>query len=219
MSAEHITSHNFDLSSRETFTNALFQQGCISQAFVESGLIDRFEHDEALGRDAAKHILIGDELGGFHHLKTSMDLGVENNSASSLLVRPSDYGEGGSQKLRKPAESRRKQRVAENGTFRSELVEIAGHTKRTLEGEDELATSAMFPSEWTAEDVLCCVVAASEHGTFVDADKKRQTVRLEYTDEPSNVTLQVVVRTATGKIATAYPVRPRAPQHSSQPTH
>lgn len=80
------------IQSRAELKLVLEMYGCVSKEFTEAGKFDCFEYDDARGTDAAKHILIGDKEGGFHHLQTAMDIESPQHSAASLLLSTNDVG-------------------------------------------------------------------------------------------------------------------------------
>jgi hypothetical protein len=89
---------------------------------------------------------------------------------------------------------RKKQSIRSNGVFRPKIVEI--------NGQEKLAGSAMFPNEWSTEDVVKAIVKVAK-----SAPEKHDFERASYTHngEVDRVQISVITGENSGKIITASP--------------
>ena len=164
----------------------------ISQSFSDSGILDLFSLDEAKGRDALPHILIGDEYGGAHHLRTIDELEVEGRQVASTIARPV--------KSKRPSYYRQAQKVQDNGVFRAKVVRIKGADGNLMEKE---TGSIFFPDEWTTQELLESVVEVSKTPGEHNPDTRA------YTHKGTSRGVPMIVNTddTTGKIVAARPER------------
>lgn len=176
---------------RQHFALSLVEKGLISDEFYRSGALDRFGSDEATGGDALSHILIGDELGGMHHLPTVMELGIQGRTVSSLV------GDANRPKV-SYSKFRREQRVKDSGAYRALGVEIQGPDGTKF---SKLEGSSMFPNDWTTEKVLQSIVTVADTPGKHDPERKS----LFHEAEVDGVKVRVVTDEKTGKIITASP--------------
>jgi len=192
---------------RIEFTYNLVNHGLMSREFAESGLLDNFELDNETGHDAIKHILVGDLMGGCHHLRTVAELGITNRRIASEIydpVRPE----------RKIGKFRKEQERHVNGAFRSNIVEIEedGINYRKLNQIElggkilEVASgSTMFPDEWSAEDVLGAIAWVAKTPPSEES-LKGVSPSLIHKAVVNGVKIKVVTYKETGKIITGTPI-------------
>ncbi len=175
-------------ASQSAFANVLQEQGLVSPELVDSGMIDMFARDDSVGMDTLEHILVGDEQGGGHHLRTMNDLGLEDRTVMSEINPGGDPERPIHKKLV------REQSIRPNSAFRSRIVEIGDKQK--------VGGSAMFPNEWSTEDVINSIAAVA-----LTPPAKHDLERLSFIHqgEVNGVRIQVVTSEATGKIITAAP--------------
>jgi hypothetical protein len=197
--AEHLNGRAEILA--DPLVKKLISAGELTESVISDGTLGRFAHDETPGstRGAVEHILVGDEQGGLHHARSVVNGGIEGRSVSSQV--------DGSRKLK---EYRRRQRVKPNGTYHANTVEIEGNTGTFVKARG----SAMFPDDWSSEDVLRKIVEVADgapgkltdrgtllHEGFVASGIEKPG------EEPTFVKVRALTDPSTGKILTAHPVK------------
>jgi hypothetical protein len=179
--------------ARQQLLLKLVDAGLITKEFYASGVAEEFAVDEALHRDALTHMLVGDETGGVHHLPTLIALGVDNVIVASVINDPLNP--------KKPLRRfRREQRIRENGVFVAKDVQIKGADGSIYKKD---GGSAMFPSEWSTQQVLETVLATSQ--TLGQVDEDRATTF--HAAEINGVKVIAITDNKTGKIITGFPRR------------
>lgn len=169
------------------FIGRLVDKDLVSLDLIKSGDLEMFDKDTATEWDALAHILVGDENGGAHHLRTIMKLEVGGRQVGSKLR----------DKVEDPIDMalEDKQRIQKNGTYRPRLVRV--------EGKDKLEGSTMFPDEWPTEKVIKSIVATAK-----SVPTKHDLERSSYMHRQNidGVRVNVVTDEKTGKIITASPM-------------
>lgn len=173
----------------------LVSAGSISAEFAQSDVPERFEINPAKGKDAIKHILVGDHDGGLHHIRTMMELDVPNRSIYSIISDPK-------KPEKTPKQFERDQKIRQNDTAKPLGVLIDGTLKYDFKTKDKLCGSVLFPDSWSAEDVLCAVVLAVDNGEK-EWDIERQSI--VHTMDVEGVKVRAVTDLNTSKIITASP--------------
>ena len=173
------------LQRRADFVQLLQTDGLISNDLATSGELDSFELDIKTGGDALIHTLIGNENGGAHHMRTILDLEIPNRVVASEVNSPSD---------RPISELRREQSVRPNGAFRARIIGIDSKAKE--------GGSAMFPTEWSTEDVIRAILTVSRTAP-TNHDGERGLYL--HVSEINGVRVSVTTNEKTGKIITAFP--------------
>jgi hypothetical protein len=170
-------------AQREHFTEQLVEKGMISQEYASSGALDSFGMNEQSCSDALVHVLVGDGRGGGHHLRTMVEMG--NNTAASVIQTRDN---------RPYNKLKAEQSVRPSGVFRARYVQLNGNRKQGI--------SAMFPNEWSTEDVLRAIV-----GTAYTPPLEHDFERSSYVhiSEVNGVRVRVVTDEKSGKIITAAP--------------
>ncbi len=185
------------LVERQNLASALLANGLISQEFYDSGALDYFLLNEQAQFDGLSHILLGDERGGAHHLRTLQVLGVDSLEVASAVKDPRFPGKSFARVVREQA-------VRDNGVYRPMHIVSAreqdGHTVRlTKEGG-----STMFPDEWSTQEVLEAIIEVSKMDGVPsaqdDAEMHEGTVR--------GVRMRVFTQPTTGKIMSGVPLLP-----------
>jgi hypothetical protein len=175
--------------NRADFVNQLVACDVISTELEASGALDRFIIDPQADYDALSHILIGDEQGGAHHLQTIMIMNVPDRMIASQLTGSKTLSDG---KLQ------RRQAVQADGTFHPRQI--------VIDGKEKMLGSAMFPNEWSTENVIESLLAVSmlapsqhdrERGTFI------------HEGIVGGVGIRVICDEKTGKIVTGFPTKLR----------
>lgn len=182
------------LDARAQLVGALVLNGLMKQEYADSGALDAFRIDDKTGVDALEHILIGDEVGGGHHLKTIMDLEVPGRTIASEIP---DYRDPNHVPL---AKLRRGQAVRENGTFKSNIVKI--QTDKGEVSKEKVGGSAMFPNEWNTQEV---VEAVKKVADTPPESHDRERGSFVHIGEEKGVRIRVITDEKTGKIITATP--------------
>jgi hypothetical protein len=180
------------LERREQLAGALVEKGLMSREFADSGALDAFHADPATDYEAFSHILIGDEEGGAHHLRTIVDLEVPYRTIASRIHDPK-------RPHKKQSELRREQKIGPNGVFRAGQVEI------DIPGRPEVRKpegSKMFPEEWDCEQVVRALIAAADTEPVKRTPEKESATHLLEVD---GVKVRVVTHDKTGKIITGFP--------------
>lgn len=194
--ASNDTMSTFDFNS-ETFRNALVEKGCISEDTFNSGVLDSFEHDDepsAEGSDALAHILIGGN-GGLHHLRTVMELGINNVEVASKV----DYVED-STGVRLKAKYIKEQTVSETGVY------TARHIKWVDKDgilKDKKNGTTLFPDEWSTDKVILAIAEACVAQPESINEKEHIAVHIKEID---GIKVKALVDTRTNKIFQANPV-------------
>jgi Bacterial EndoU nuclease len=181
---------------RSQFELLMFEKGLISEDFYESGALDLFELNAKTGYDALKHILIGSNRGGLHHLPTNIEIGNVDTKISSSI---------GSFKLTsKPlSKHRSSQKIKDNGVYRAGDIVI-----ETDDGNRHIkkAGSNMFPNDWTTQQVLeSILLVAKEPGQLVGQEINNP--RIIHRGNINDVNIEVITSPDTGNVITAFPIR------------
>lgn len=180
--------------TREELVGALVTQNMISKEYADSGALEAFQIDEQTGSDALRHVLIGDDNGGAHHLRSLMELDLPTRRVASAYIDPT-----ADDAQRTRSKYRRGQSVRSNGTFRSNIVVID-------EGKGEMEKvggSAMFPNEWSSEKVIDSIrQVGSTLPDAYDADRSDKAI---HNGEIDGVRIRVITNPKTGKIVTGFP--------------
>jgi hypothetical protein len=176
--------------NRQAFVGELTGKGLISKEFAESGVLDSFMIDPMTGNDSLKHILVGDEFGGLHHLATVMQLEIPGRSVGSVIYDPSKPS-------KKLSEYRGNQKVKPSGVYKSQDVRITAESGQEIE---KIGSSSMFPNEWSTEDVLRAIVET----TKVPGEYSPEKELTEHTAEFNGVKIRAHT-TNDGKIRSAIP--------------
>jgi hypothetical protein len=171
---------------RAVFVKDLVSHGMISEAIANSGDLDMFEIDAATRHDSLIHLLVGDQNGGAHHMRSIFELGMSNVGVASE-VRPG--ADAATQ-----ARLRRQQKARPNGEYKSRVILINGQRKE--------GGSSMFPEAWTAEEVIQSVVSTAK-----EEPSSHDSVRRSYVHKKvvNGVKIRAVTSQETGKIVTASP--------------
>lgn len=195
------------MTTREANLEALVEAGSISRKFAESGIPDMFAFNDDQELDTIKHILVGDERGGLHHLRTVVELEAPQRTAASMLLDKHNTSKTRGQ-------IQRDQNIRANGTCKPRLVTIMDRQKLSYKSvvsdagspkgaENALSGSVMFPDDWSAEYVLC-VVARAAQNVAAKTDIERQSITHE-SYEVGGVKVVAVTDLNTGKIIAGYP--------------
>lgn len=172
-------------ANRTAFVSALIERGLMSKMFADSGELGHFgyEVEHNLPFDSLIHILVGDHLGGAHHLRTIMDLEMPGRSMASKV---------GNRRIRDA------QRLRSNGTYRPQIVAIQSNDG----GQMKRWGSSQFPYEWNAEQVADAIISVAKSPSVkVDPDR-HSFLKI---GEVDGVRIQVAVDDKTGKIITGNP--------------
>lgn len=145
---------------RLAFVSDLVSQKLITPEFSESGVLDYFRLDATSG-DALKHILVGNEQGGSHHVPTMFALDSEA-VVESTLDQPNTIPAG---------RFRYNQRVRKNREFG--VYDVVSH------GKLKPGLTSMFPNEWSTQTVIEAIAESlalpgrplDERGTIVHEKK------------------------------------------------
>lgn len=188
--AETLPTDNLDTlnQQRSDFVGQLVHNGLISEDLADSGELDVFYIDPKTHYDTLIHILAGDQDGGVHHLPTAMVMTDKVSAASQLT---------GSKNLTAPKLQRR-QAIRQNGTSHPRIVIIDGK-KKTL-------GSALFPNEWSTEDVIRSIITVSRMTPDYHDLERASYIHNGTLD---GVDIQVVTSESNGKIITAFPKVPK----------
>lgn len=171
--------------NREAFVNALVDTGLMSAEYADSGALEAFGYwiQHKPPSDSLIHILVGDHLGGAHHLRTIMELGIEGRTMASQV---------GNKRVRQ------EQRLRDNRAYRPSIVMIADATTGSLKQWG----STQFPDEWDAERVARALIeVASGQPQKVD-EERHSHFKVGIID---GVRIQVATDDKTGKIITGSP--------------
>ncbi|HEX4773905.1 MAG TPA: EndoU domain-containing protein [Candidatus Saccharimonadales bacterium] len=175
-------------AQRADFVSELVGSRLISNGLASSGQLDSFIIDEPTGYDALKHILVGDKDGGAHHLDTIFKLdNPEFSVVAASQVRGSRRYSSNKLKLM--------QGVKENGAFHPRLLSINGQKKES--------GSAMFPDEWSTEDVVRgLLIVAQTVPEYHDLERSTYA----HVGNIEGVDIRVITSEQTGQIITGFPV-------------
>lgn len=193
-SPETTAPKNEMAAERERLVAAMVEKNLISKEFSESGALEAFEMNQASGVDAMRHILIGDETGGAHHLATILDLEIEGRQISAPIANP-DKPNKGLDKYRKEQEMR------PNGVYRAKGVLITDSAGQVFNKE---GGSHFFPDSWTAQDVLEAAITVSK---MPPSEHHPDFRSYTHKGEVKGVKVSVHVDDMTGKIRAAFPRR------------
>jgi hypothetical protein len=179
---------------RSQFELAMVEKGLISQEFYESGALERFNLNLDNGHDSLKHILIGSDRGGLHHLSSHVELGNKKTKIASSI--------GGFKKSSKPlSKHRSSQKIKENGVYRAGDIVIASNKNQRF---IKRAGSTMFPNDWSTQDVLEAILnVANQDGISVGED---DNMRIIHKSVVNGVNIEVITSSSNGKILTAFPI-------------
>ena len=179
---------------RSQFELAMVEKGLISQEFYESGALERFNLNLDNGHDSLKHILIGSDRGGLHHLSSHVELGNKKTKIASSI--------GGFKKSSKPlSKHRSSQKIKENGVYRAGDIVISSHENQRF---IKRAGSTMFPNDWSTQDVLEAILnVANQDGISVGGD---DNMRIIHKSVVNGVNIEVITSSSNGKILTAFPI-------------
>ncbi len=180
--------------SRQQFELAMLEKGLISQEFYESGVLERFNLNKDNGHDSLKHILIGSDRGGLHHLSSHVELGNKKTKIASSI--------GGFKKSSKPlSKHRSSQKIKENGVYRAGDIVISSHENQRF---IKRAGSTMFPDDWSTQDVLEAILnVADQDGISVGEDDNLRNIHKSVVN---GVNIEVITSNISGKILTAFPI-------------
>ncbi len=176
---------------REELSLALVEKHLISQAMYESGALDAFAIYSETQTDCLKHLLIGDENGGAHHLPTLLEVGDGNVTVGSM-IQPQES-------LRRKltsGELRREQKVKDSGMFKVLDIRIKDKQGKILR---KMGGSTMFPSEWSTEKVISSIIDI----TKIPGETRGDVTR--HVGEIDGVKIMAVTSNLTGKILTGFP--------------
>jgi hypothetical protein len=179
---------------RSQFELAMVEKGLISQEFYESGALERFNLNLDNGHDSLKHILIGSDRGGLHHLSSHVELGNKKTKIASSI--------GGFKKSSKSlSKHRSSQKIKENGVYRAGDIVISSHENQRF---IKRAGSTMFPNDWSTQDVLEAILnVANQDGISVGED---DNMRIIHKSVVNGVNIEVITSSSNGKILTAFPI-------------
>jgi hypothetical protein len=189
--------------SRTHLVGALVTKQLISADYAASGALDSFHIDGLTDSDSLRHILIGDQNGGAHHLPTIIGLEVEGRTIASKYARGVNPGNSESYYPgRKDYQD--DQAVQINGVYKAKDVQITKDGKKL----EKLSGSTMFPDTWNVEKVL---EAVKEVGRTEQLDAKNigQVSLTMHRGEVDGVDIKVTKHAKSGKIVTAFPVKTR----------
>ncbi len=167
MPPEHESSSTISESeyNRQQFDLSLLKKGLISQKFYDSGKMNAFAVDENTGIYRLKHMLEGDETGGLHHLPTVIALGTEGRTVGSKIYNPANP-------TKKRRDYRSEQKERENGVFQAYTVEVTSDDGEVYAKDHG---SFMFPNEWSTQQVIESVIAATGENGVWEYDPQRDT--------------------------------------------
>ncbi len=169
-----------DVSVRHRLITDLQELDLVDEAVDPIGDLTEY------GLQSMRHILIGDDEKGGHHLRSIIELEVDDRVFASQ-IRPEESGS-----KRPLTYYRKRQKIGENGTYNCKVVEINGVKKA--------GGSSMFPDDWSEQDVLNSVVeVAKTEPVFQD-----ELVNIHRATE-NGVNIQVVTSRLFGRIISAYP--------------
>lgn len=187
---------------RDAFVENMVNTGVMSEEFAKSGVLDRFAYDVPHEVDSLMHILVGDKTGGLHHLRTVMDLGVEDREVSSELYDANRPDRGVSS-------FKKEQKVLSSGVYGANNVAIIvdgiRYRKLTTSDDKDISSgSNMFPNEWTAQDVLAAVLQVADEPPIEGANNGLPTQI--HDGHVNDVRIRVITDKANGEILTAFPM-------------
>ena len=179
---------------RQQFELEMVDKGLISSEFYESGVLKKFELNPENGHDSLKHILIGSERGGLHHLPTQIEVGnVKTKVASSIASNKPN-----SKKISKYKAIQKKD---ENGVYRAgDIVISSNKNKRFIKRRG----SNMFPDEWSTQEVLEAILLVSNEPISDNGDENNS--RSIHKAQVNGVNIEVITSNSSGNILTAFPI-------------
>lgn len=143
---------------REIFVTHLTAAGQLSPEAVEEGLLENFAYNRKTDYDAAVHILIGDSKGGCHHIPSTISSGLQGDRIIASSYPAARAAEPGA---KSEGHYRRRQRIDSQGVSHPGIIELPGEEP----GEPNVEKNgggAMFPNEWTGEQVLRAAVSVAD---------------------------------------------------------
>ncbi len=178
---------------RQHLSLALVDRDLIPREMFESGALDSFALDEETQVDGLKHILVGDESGGGHHLPTLMGLEA-NNVAVASMIQPQES------LIRKlsPGQLRKEQKTRQNGTFKALDVRVTDGEGETY---NKLGGTTMFPNEWSTKQVVESILQTSQAPGEIIEDRNAT----RHIAEINGVNVVVITSNSSGKIITGFP--------------
>jgi hypothetical protein len=193
---------------RREFLGLMVGKGVVSQEFVDSGLFNRFNIDEATGMDSVIHTYAGDLDGGVHHLPSLYALEVPGRVVASVVYQEDRKDPVTNEVItwvRQRSKFRTIQKPTTQNSYRCLSVSITDTDPRTGETftYEKDDGSSMFPDDWSAEDVARAIVeVADTEPVKFNPDRMSRT----HDAKVNGVRIQVVTSDRTGKIITGCPV-------------